>query len=238
MPPENTDIDMSKHVETLFEGVSGVTDDHRAQMAVILESATNDILNEERVQMQAAAEEYANYLADNAMASLKESFDAYSEYAMNTWIEDNKIALEGGLKVERADKLIDGITTLLAEQNIKVDEQDSDILQAHINEIASLKDNLNTTINENIELTSKISDSVRGVLISENSNGLTETQKEKFETLVESFDHTDVANFNSKCELIKNTYFNKMLNEEVELPQTQQQTQPQSHIDRILNPYN
>jgi len=212
MPPESTNLDMSKHVETLFEGVGGVTDEQRSQMTVILETATTAILTEERVKMQeevnliAEDYDYAITLADTKIDELMESFNAYTEYAINSWMANNEVAIESGLKIEMAESAIDGLKSILSEFNIHTVPDEVDIVEAHAVEIAALREHLNTAINENIELTDIISSESRTKIINEHHTGLTDTQKEKFNMLIEGVDHNDDDTFNDKCKVIRELF--------------------------------
>ena len=66
---------------------------------------------------------------------------------------------------------------------------------------------INEQIEKNVELNKDNAVKTRNEIMSEASNGLADTAKEKFAKLVEEIEWSDADSFKTKCETIKESYF-------------------------------
>ena len=96
------------------------------------------------------------------------------------------------------------------EQNyIEVPEDKFDVLGEMEEKLASLESKLNETTERNVELNSKLIEMRRASTISEACAGLSDTQVEKFTSLVEELSFEDEESFVEKLKTIRENYFTK-----------------------------
>ena len=144
-----------------------------ARAVSVVEELENDILE--------AAEESVNAIKQE----LEEQVDAYLNYTVQEWINENKVAIETGLKTEIMEDFVEGLKRLFAENYIDVPEEKLDVVESMADEIDSLKAKLNEAINDNIELATAITEATKSDIIHSVCEGLTATQAEKVKTLAE-----------------------------------------------------
>ena len=197
---------MKEDVEEMFSG-DDLSEEFKEKASTLFEAAVNA-----RVGLEAARlEEEFEAKLEEEVAGLQEQItgkiDAYLDYVVEQWMEENKLAIESSVKVEAADKFINGVKDLFAEHCVEVPEEHVDIvedLQSYVNE---LEEKLNAEVNEKIELRQIIEQAQQEAIFDEISEGLAETQVEKFRTLAEGIEYSDAETYAKKLELVKENYF-------------------------------
>lgn len=207
MAEQNGKLNLTEHVETLFEGVEGVTDEQKTKMETVLEAAVTSIVAKQTEQIQEAADAKVEELVEQQVRDINATVEKYLDYTINEWMDENKLAVESGLKVEQSMKFFEGLKSLFVENNIAIPEGKDDLVEAQENQIADLQEKLNASTAKVIDLSEQISKHDKGAIIALVSEGLTDTEKEKFNTLVEGLEFGDTESFKTKCETVRSTYF-------------------------------
>lgn len=235
-------LNLSEHVEALFEGVE-VSDEQKAKMETVLEAAVTSVVAAEKAKLQEGFDAKVDELVEAKTADIESVVSKYLDYVINEWVEDNKLAVESGLKVEMAESFFDGMKSLMAEHNVAVPEGKEDVLANQEAEINKLKESLNESKARELELAGEIKSRDQENLIGEASEGLTDTQKEKFATMIEGIEFKDKETFQKKLGVIRESYFKagdgkkeeekSSLNEDAD-----KNLDPhQARLNRIRNPY-
>ncbi|MCX8008349.1 MAG: hypothetical protein N3A54_01455 [Patescibacteria group bacterium] len=86
---------------------------------------------------------------------LVDKLSEYLEFIAEQMIKENKIAIEKGIRVELAEKLINGIRNVLTENNIQISDKDIAALRLMEEKLAKTEDTLNSLYSKNIELFKK-----------------------------------------------------------------------------------
>jgi hypothetical protein len=118
-----------------------------------------------------------------------ETVDKYTNYAVNEWMNDNKVSIDESLELEITKDFMKGLKKLFKEHYIKVPKDGTDVLQELANENKSLTDKLTEAINKNIELEKSINEGKKATVVEQLTAGLSEAQKVKFRTLSESVEY-------------------------------------------------
>jgi len=163
-------------------------------------------------------EEYKTQL-DEEVASIKEDLvekvDGYLNYVVENWMEDNKLAIQSGLRSEIAEDFMSKLKDLFTESYIEVPESKVDL----IDELATAHEELEEEYNEVVATVMGLNEELEGykreAIIREASKDLAETQVAKLKSLVESIDFEDEEAFTSKVATIKESYFKKQTTESV-----------------------
>ncbi len=209
MSDKDGKLNLSEHVETLFEGVEGVTDEQKTKMETVLEAAVTSIVAKEKEAIQEAADAKVEELVEAKSVELEGTVSKYLDYVITEWMEENKLAVANGLQLEMATKFFDGMKALFVEHNVEVPEGKEDVLATHEETIADLQEKLNASTAQVIELGSQLDEKAKVDIVAEAADGLTDTQKEKFESLVEGVEFVDADAYKTKVETIRESYFKK-----------------------------
>ena len=213
-------VDVSEDVKALVEG-EDLSEEFTTKAATIFEAAVKSKLRGEveRLEMestQTVAEEIETFKKE-----LTEKVDSYLDYVVKEWMQENELAIDRGLKGEIAEDFITGLKALFEEHYIDVPDEKYDILEGQAQKIEDLESKLNETIEKMTAMNKEKSTLVREQVIAKVSTDLAETEKEKFEGLVEDVEFADEESFTAKLNTLKESYFpktvaTKTLEEEVE----------------------
>mgnify|MGYP006212988941 FL=1 len=124
-------------------------------------------------------------------------------------MEDNKLAVQTGLRTEIAEKFMNNLKDLFTESYIEVPESKVDLVDELAAEVEELEEAHNTAIAKQLEMATQLEEYQRAAIIAEASDGLVETQVEKLKKLAEDVDFDDEETFKQKVATIKESYFTK-----------------------------
>lgn len=213
---DNADLPQEtlKQIKETFESaVKGVALD-------VAESAIEDVKSKAEAyaeyvkeEMAEKAEAYGDYIKE----SYAEKIDTYLSHIAETWLNDNKIAITGGIKESMFDVMMGELKTIFVENNIEIPDEKVDIveeLEAQLSETTKELDNLlltNKTVNE------RLNELEKERYISTKTTHLTESQKERVETLAENLCILD-ENFEKQLDTILSTVTINRVDEGVKKP--------------------
>ena len=210
-----TTVDTSAELDALVESEATLSEEFKAKTAILFESALKSKLSEEVDRLEAQYKEELAEEVSSTKSDLVEKVDNYLNYVVETWMEDNKLAVQNGLRTEIAETFMEKMKDLFTESYIDVPESKVDL----VDELAESVDELETKLNEStqkiIDTTAELEGYKRNTIIREASRDLAETQVEKLKTLVEDVDFGSEDAFTSKVNTIKESYFSQKIKEEV-----------------------
>ena len=209
VPVMATEADFSEDLNALVESEATLSDEFKQKTAVIFESALKTKLSEEVERIESAYEER---LAEEVVAQrdeLVEKVDSYLNYVVENWMEENRVAIQSGLRTEIAENFMESLKGLFVESYVDVPESKVDLVDDLAEQVEELEESLYQTTANAIELGEEIEVLKRHVIISEAVHDLADTQVEKFETLVEDIDFEDEDSFAQKVLTIKESYFTR-----------------------------
>ena len=233
------EVDLSADVAALTEG-EDLSEEFKEKAATIFEAAVVSRLNEELERMH---EDYAKVLAEEietVKSELAEQVDEYLSYAVTKWMEDNSLAIEAGIKTEMAENILDGIKQVFVENHIDLPEEKVDLVDEMIEQLDRMEGKLNESIEENVSLHKEIGNFVKNGIVSEVSEGLTLTQREKMMSLAEAVEFDNEESFREKVSTLRDSYFStkpesKEVTEDVEVEQSQVVTESMDAYVKALS---
>jgi hypothetical protein len=210
------ELNFGDDLEALIENEATLSDEFKAKTAVIFETAVRTKLSEELERLE---EEYQDRLEEELDASrsdLVEKVDSYLNYVVENWMQENKLAVETGLRTEIAETFMSQLKNLFVESYIEIPESKVDL----VDELAEMVESLESRVNEqtsDLMLMSEVLEQYqRDAVIREASRDLAETQVAKLHSLVESLEFGDVDMFAQKVKTVKESYFKKRIIKEQE----------------------
>jgi len=200
------DIDVSDDIKKIFEGTD-LSEEFAEQATTLFEAAVVSKINESVELLASQAELALQEQMDEMNKELTEKVDAYLDYVVEEWMEENKLAVERGVKAELVDDFLSGLRNLFAEHYIDIPEEKVDVVEELTGKVEELTASLNEEIEKNISLKKENTGTKRQQIVTAVSKGLSENQADKLASLSEGVDYVDEDDFTTKLESIKETYF-------------------------------
>ena len=200
------EVDLSADVAALTEG-EDLSEEFKAKAATIFEAAVVTRLNEELERMH---EDYAKVLAEEietVKSELAETVDQYLSYAVQQWAKDNELAIESGIRVEMAESMMTGLKQVFAENYIEISDEKVDLVDEMTEQLDVMEKKLNDQIEENVALVREIGGYTKNGIVSEVSEGLSLTQKEKLAALAEAVEFENEETYREKVTTLRESYF-------------------------------
>ena len=203
---EEEQIDIEADVQALFEG-GELSEEFQNKARTIFEAAINAKLAEVKESVQAQYEEQLVEEVAAIKSELEERVDAYLEYVADEWMTDNEIAVESGLKSEMTDSFLTGMKSLFEEHYVSIPDDKYDVLESMVNKLDDMEEKLNEQIDKNVGLTKRLAESKSDGILSDVSEGLAVTQKDKLASLAESVEFESESDYREKLVTLRNSYF-------------------------------
>ena len=143
------------------------------------------------------------------IATLAEKVDETLNYAITTWVEENQVALDAGLKLEIAEEFMGGLKKVFEENYLDLPAEKVNAVEAMTEELCEMEGRLNEQVERNIELNNKLAGYQKQVILSNMSEGLVDTQREKLASLAEGVEFVSEEDFKNKVATLISSYFPK-----------------------------
>ena len=200
------ELDIEEDVTALLSGEE-LSEEFQSKARIIFEAAIRNKVAIAKEELQEAYEEKLTEELATVRASLSERVDAYLEYVADEWMAENAIAVEHGLRTEMTESFLQGMHSLFAEHYVSVPEERFDVVEAMAERLDEMESNLNEQIERNVSLNSRLSEAVSETILSDVSEGLAETQKDKLAALAENVEFDSETGYREKLESLKESYF-------------------------------
>lgn len=206
--------EIDSEINSIFSGEE-LSEEFKNNAKTIFEAAVLAKVDE---KAKALEEEYAQKLEEE-IASVNENVvskvDEYLEYVVAEWMEENKLAVESGIRAEIVENFMSGLKTLFKEHYIDIPEEKVNMLEELVAKVESLEGELDKAITENTSLSSEINKYKKSAILDEISEGLTEVQSEKLKSLSENIEFISEEDYKEKVSLTKKKYFENVKEEKV-----------------------
>jgi hypothetical protein len=213
----NYNVDFSEDLNALVNEEATLSEDFKAKAEVIFEAAIKSKLAEEIDRLEEKYNEELAEEVESTKSELVEKVDSYLNYVVENWMEENKLAVQSGLRTEIAEKFMNNLKDLFTESYIEVPESKVDLVDELAENVEELETALNETTAKNISMQEELEVLKRDAIIREYSSDLAETQVEKLKDLVEDIDFDDAETFAQKVATVKESYFTKKVTESADI---------------------
>ena len=203
---EVVEIDIDADVAALLQG-EDLSEEFQEKAKVIFETAINAKLATIREEIEAS---YATAIEEQVAefkSELTERVDSYLEYVSDEWMSENQLSVEEGLKSEMSESFLSGMKQLFEEHYVSIPEEKYDVLESMVNKLDEMEGKLNEQIDRNVALNKRLAESVTDGILSDVSEGLAVTQKEKLASLAESVEFESETEYREKLVTLREAYF-------------------------------
>ena len=206
------EIDFKDDLKALVAEEATLSDEFKSKAETIFEAAINTKVNAEIDRLE---EKYNEELAEeieSTKADLVEKVDNYLNYVVEGWMEENKLAIQNGLRTEIAEDFMNKLKGLFEESYIEVPEGKVDMVDDLADQVEELEKTVNESTQKAIDMAVELEGYKRDAIIREATKDLAETQVEKLKKLAENVDFEDEDTFTQKVAQLKESYFAKTVN--------------------------
>ena len=200
------DIDVADDIKAVFSETD-LSEEFKEKATEIFETAVVAKINEKLDEVTQVCETEISESTEVFNKELVDKIDSYLEYVVEQWMEDNTLAVEQGIRSEITESFIGGLRELFESHYIDVPEEKVDIVDELASKVEELEGKLNEEIETGISLKKEREGYERAFVFAEVSDGLSETQVAKMESLSEAIDYTDSDSYKEKLETFKESYF-------------------------------
>ena len=204
--PSFESLDMSADVAALTEGTE-LTEEFKAKATTIFEAAVKSKLSEEWDKLQEQFETRVSEQVTSVKSELAEEVGGTIKYAIQTWLEENQVSIDRGIRNEITEDFIAGLKNLFQEHYINIPDDKVDVVEGMSEDIRKMEDSLNEQIERNVKLQGRLDESAKTVILNIVSEGLVDTQKDKLASLAEGVEFESEEKFAEKVKTLRESYF-------------------------------
>ena len=199
-------INIEEDVDALLAGEE-LSEEFREKAKLIFESAINSKISEIYESLEEHYESKLLEEVDAMKEQLVERVDSYLEYVSDEWLQENALVVEQGLKTEMTESFLEGMKSLFEDHYVTIPEDRYDVLESMVDKLDEMETKLNEQIERNVALNQRLAESVADVILSDVSEGLATSQKDKLASLSESVEFESEANYREKLVTLRESYF-------------------------------
>jgi gas vesicle protein len=225
------DADFSDDLNALVDDEATLSEEFKEKTAVIFEAAVKSKVAAEINRLEEAYAVELEEEVSTVKAELVEKVDSYLNYVVENWMEDNKLAIQSGLRAEIAEGFMNGLKDLFVENYIEVPESKVDLVDDLAEQVIALEEKLNQETSTIIEMRSEMQNLERHAIIAEASKDLAGTQADKLTKLAESIDFESSDAFAAKVDTLVESYFSDQPQVEVEASTPRQSITEANELD-------
>ena len=203
------EADFSEDLNAIMANEATLSEEFKEKTAVIFEAAIKSKLAEEVDRLEEKYNEELEAEIASTKEDLVEKVDSYLNYVVENWMEENKLAVQTGLRTEIAENFMNSLKDLFTESYITVPEEKADLVDELAETVDELETRLDETTGKAIAMAEELETYKRNAIIAEASKDLADTQVEKLKALVDDIDFDNEEAFESKVATVKESYFDK-----------------------------
>ena len=218
------EINVEEDMNALFSGEE-LSEEFQNKAKTIFEAAINSKVAKIKEEIEEENEKKIVEEITEVKAALVERVDSYLEYVADEWLKDNKLSVEHGLKSEMTESFLSGMKQLFEEHYVSIPEDKYDVVENMVDKLDEMETKLNEQIERNVGLNKRLAESTADVIVSEVSEGLAATQKEKLASLAESVEFKSEESYREKLETLKESYFGQSVQKQTSETVLNEETQ-------------
>ena len=138
---------------------------------------------------------------------MTEKMDEYMNYVVKEWMEENKLAVEQGVRNEVTESFISGLKKLFEEHYIDVPSEKEDVFESLVQEVAELETKLDEQTEKHMDTAKELNTYKAKDIFHEITDGMVDTDIDKMKELTEDVDYESDEQYKEKLNIIKNSYF-------------------------------
>ena len=200
------EVDVSEDVSALIDGEE-LSEDFKTKAATIFEAAVKSKIAKIRKQVREESKKDMEEKTESIQKDMTEKMDEYMNYVVKEWMEENKLAVEQGVRNEVTESFISGLKKLFEEHYIDVPEEKEDVFESLVQEVAELETKLDESTQKHMDIVKELNEYKAKGVFRDIVEGMVDTDIEKMKELTEDVDYESDEQYKEKLNIIKNSYF-------------------------------
>jgi len=213
------EVNVDEDINALIEGEE-LSEEFQNKARTIFETAIKTKVAELKEELKAEYEQSLTEEVQSIKEEIEDRADAYLEYVAEEWMEENALAVQHGLKTEMTESFLEGMKSLFEDHYVSIPEEKYDVLNSMVEKLDEMEGKLNEQINKNVALNQRLSESSADVVLSDVSEGLALSQKEKLATLAENVEFDSEDTYREKLVTLRKSYFPENANVQKDTSET------------------
>ena len=200
-------LSVKEDVEEMFSG-SDLSEEFKDKASTLFEAAVHARIIAETARLEEEFDSMLVEAVEEINEELTSKVDSYLDYVVESWMEENEVAIQSTLRNEVMEDFISGMKNLFTEHYIEMPEDKIDVVESLASKVEELEAILDEKINENVEMKRALVDSEKNYVFESYIEDLAISQQEKFAALAEGIDFDgDLEVYSKKLAIIKENYF-------------------------------
>lgn len=207
---DEDDKEDEDELDEAFDAIFGdadLSEDAKAKMSLIFKAAIKEGVALKTAELEESTREALRVEVEERVSALVAENEQYMDYVAETFMEENKLAIETGLKVEIAESLIESLKSTLIEHNIVVDTDGLDLVEDLESQLETVKEDKNAVEARNLRLIAENRELKAEKAFNEIAEGLTDVEKDRLFSLSEALSIKDVEAYKEGLSTIRESFF-------------------------------
>jgi len=200
------EVDVSEDVAALVDGEE-LSEEFKTKAATIFEAAVKSKISKIRKQIRDESKKDIEDRTEAMQTEMTEKMDEYMNYVVKEWMEENKLAVEQGVRAEVTESFISGLKKLFEEHYIDVPSEKEDVFESLVQEVAELETKLDEQTEKHMDTAKELNTYKAKDIFHEITDGMVDTDIDKMKELTEDVDYESDEQYKEKLNIIKNSYF-------------------------------
>ena len=201
------EYDFAEDLEALTAEEATLSEGFKGKAQIIFEAAIKSKIATEVDRLEESYTEQLVEEVESIREDLTTKVDGYLSYVVETWMKDNELAVEKGIRTDIAENFMTSLQACFKENYIEVPEGKVDMFDEMTIKVDRLEEQLSEAVDSNIELKKVTDELQRDAKFLEIAEGLTDIDVEKLRGLTKDISFDSVEQFVEKVSTIKESYF-------------------------------
>jgi hypothetical protein len=168
----------------------------------LYESAVLAKAEEVIYQIHEQYENAFNEEVESIKDDLSEKVDSYLNYVVGEWMEENKLAIENGIRTEIAENFIDKLKNLFLESYIEVPQNKTNLFDEMAETIEALEQRVNEEMEKNVAIINENKAVYAVSIFNDATKHLTDGEVDKVARLAENIEFISEDDFKDKIQTL------------------------------------
>jgi hypothetical protein len=175
-----------------------LSEEFKTSAATLFEAHLNERVHQIEEELKGQYEDLLEQHTVAVTEELVERIDDYLNYVVEEWMQENRLAVEKGLRTEITENFISNLKGLFTESYIEVPEEKLDLFESTVDQAEALDSELQGQVEKNMELAEEVEQLKCEIIFREISEGMTDTEVEKLRRLAEDLEFDTIEQFAEK----------------------------------------
>ena len=175
-----------------------LSEEFKTSAATLFEAHLNERIHQIEEELKGQNEDLLEQHTVAVTEELVERIDDYLNYVVEEWMQENRLAVEKGLRTEITENFISNLKGLFTESYIEVPEEKLDLFESTVDQAEALDSELQGQVEKNMELAEEVEQLKCEIIFREISEGMTDTEVEKLRRLAEDLEFDTIEQFAEK----------------------------------------